>query len=114
MSLRACTLIIILPPSNFLQLQRALALGPVADRVLDELSQLNLAVGDQSDQPEVLSHVVADGDAVETRIGLDQRIARLSLLQDADHLQRLQRIRFERLLGPVEVRLEPAPAAGAR
>jgi len=38
MSLRACTLIIILPPSNFLQLQRALALGPVADRVLDELS----------------------------------------------------------------------------
>src|SRR5207245_11238762 len=101
------------PSSDFLQLQGALAFGPVAHRILDELTKLDLAFGNRRDKAEILAHVVADFDAVQARIGFDQRKIRLPLLQHAHLLPPFQRISFEWFLRPVQIGLESAAAAAA-
>ncbi len=73
-----------------------------------------MAFGNRCNKSEILAHVIADFDAVQARIGFDQRKIRLPLLQHADHFQRLQRIGFQRFLRPVQIRLESAAAGACR
>src|SRR4051812_37556219 len=55
--------------SDLLQLQRALALSPVACGVLDEFAQLDLTAVYQRYQTEVLAEIIADLDAVKPVVG---------------------------------------------
>src|SRR2546430_10878186 len=60
---------------------------------------------------KILAHVVADLDLVDVLFGdADQRVRRGTFLELPHHLQRLQRIRFERFLAPRQIRCKVAAA----
>src|SRR6185369_6444213 len=94
---------------RFGELERTCSLRPVAGSVLHQFLEPNIAVPDTDDDAEVLPHVVSDLDLIDVLVGRsDQRVRALAPLQRSDHLQRLQRIGFERLLAPVQIGRELA------
>src|SRR5688572_3153140 len=79
------------------QLQRADPLDPVSGRVLHQLLEADLGLVDAGNDAEVLAHVVALLDPVKIRACLHQGERLLGLGNGAEHLDRLERERLQRL-----------------
>src|SRR5262249_16089183 len=96
---------------GLLELKRSGTLRPVATAVLDELLQANLVLVDADDDTEVLPDRITLGDLIDIFLrAADERIRIFPIGQRTDHVQRFQRIRFERLATSSEAGRELAAA----
>src|SRR5450631_3208869 len=87
------------------ELDRARSLCPVPGTVLHKFLKPNLSVANVDDNAEVLPHVIAYLDLIHVLFGrAHQSKSALAPLQRSDHLQRLERKRFQRLLAAIEIR----------
>src|SRR5664279_4471490 len=86
-----------------LKLEGAVALDPLARRVLDDLAVGHVGFGNVRDLSVVLAEVVARLDLIEQVVDLQERI-RPAVANDAsDHRHAVHRIGLERLLAPVDL-----------